>query len=196
MVGDLELPSFRGHIVNGDGPFAETRVPDPNRLVQAYHQSSSTLNLLQGVHEGRVRRPDPRPRVEPGVRRVEPRGPALRPPRRRDRSGDALHAGERHQRRQPEHEDGRRLHEPRSAHPRLRGGAHPPGLAHRQVVRLLGAHAVDRRTHASARRRAHRVPARRVEPDRVQGRADHRGRPRCSSSASRSTPAALPAGSR
>src|ERR687897_3290601 len=35
MVGDLELPSFRGHIVNGDGPFAESRRPDPNRLVQA-----------------------------------------------------------------------------------------------------------------------------------------------------------------
>jgi 3-deoxy-7-phosphoheptulonate synthase len=52
MVGDLELPSFRGHIVNGDGPFAETRVPDPNRLVQAYHQSSSTLNLLRAFTKG------------------------------------------------------------------------------------------------------------------------------------------------
>jgi 3-deoxy-7-phosphoheptulonate synthase len=51
-IGDLELPSFRGHIVNGDGPFAESRRPDPNRLVQAYHQSSSTLNLLRAFTKG------------------------------------------------------------------------------------------------------------------------------------------------
>ncbi|WP_116996244.1 class II 3-deoxy-7-phosphoheptulonate synthase [Desertimonas flava] len=51
-VGDLELPSFRGHIVNDQGPFAEARVPDPNRLVQAYHQSSSTLNLLRAFTKG------------------------------------------------------------------------------------------------------------------------------------------------
>src|SRR5918995_6281069 len=52
MIGDLELPSFRGHIVNGDGPFAESRRPDPGRLVQAYHQSSSTLNLLRAFTKG------------------------------------------------------------------------------------------------------------------------------------------------
>src|SRR3954454_19104695 len=44
MVGDLELPSFRGHMVNDDAPTAEARVPDPERLVAAYHQSASTLN--------------------------------------------------------------------------------------------------------------------------------------------------------
>ena len=52
VVGDVELPSFRGHIVNGDGPFAESRVPDPSRLVQAYHQSASTLNLLRAFTKG------------------------------------------------------------------------------------------------------------------------------------------------
>ena len=34
-IGDLELPSFRGHIVNGDAPTAAARVPDPERLVAA-----------------------------------------------------------------------------------------------------------------------------------------------------------------
>ena len=51
-IGDVELPSFRGHIVNDPGPFAESRVPDPNRLVQAYHQSASTLNLLRAFTKG------------------------------------------------------------------------------------------------------------------------------------------------
>ena len=51
-VGDVTLPSFRGHIVNGDAFTAEERVPDPARLLQAYHQSSSTLNLLRSLTDG------------------------------------------------------------------------------------------------------------------------------------------------
>ena len=52
MVGDLELPSFRGHIINDDAPTAAARVPDPERLVAAYHQSASTLNLLRAFTKG------------------------------------------------------------------------------------------------------------------------------------------------
>ena len=51
-IGDLELPRFRGHIVNGDAPTAAARVPDPERLVAAYHQSASTLNLLRAFTKG------------------------------------------------------------------------------------------------------------------------------------------------
>src|SRR5438270_11368440 len=51
-VGDLELPSFRGHMVNDDAPTAEARVADPGRLVAAYHQSASTLNLLRAFTKG------------------------------------------------------------------------------------------------------------------------------------------------
>jgi 3-deoxy-7-phosphoheptulonate synthase len=51
-VGDLELPSFRGHIVNDDAPTPEARTPDPQRLVAAYHQSASTLNLLRAFVKG------------------------------------------------------------------------------------------------------------------------------------------------
>ncbi len=51
-VGDVELPVFRGHIVN-DVPFtAESRRPDPERLSRAYHQSASTLNLLRAFTKG------------------------------------------------------------------------------------------------------------------------------------------------
>jgi len=51
-VGDVELPSFRGHMVNDDAPIAELRVPDPERLIAAYHQSASTLNLLRAFTTG------------------------------------------------------------------------------------------------------------------------------------------------
>jgi len=52
LVGGVELPSFRGHIVNDDAPTYEARVPDPARLVAAYHQSASTLNLLRAFTKG------------------------------------------------------------------------------------------------------------------------------------------------
>jgi 3-deoxy-7-phosphoheptulonate synthase len=51
-IGDLELPSFRGHIVNDDAPTPEARTPDPQRLVGAYHQSASTLNLVRAFVKG------------------------------------------------------------------------------------------------------------------------------------------------
>ncbi|MFM8626879.1 MAG: class II 3-deoxy-7-phosphoheptulonate synthase [Actinomycetota bacterium] len=51
-IGDLELPSFRGHIVNDALPTAAARIPNPERLVQAYHQSASTLNLLRAFTKG------------------------------------------------------------------------------------------------------------------------------------------------
>ncbi len=52
MIGDLELPSFRGHLVNDIAPTAAARVPDPDRLLRAYHQSASTLNLLRAFVKG------------------------------------------------------------------------------------------------------------------------------------------------
>jgi 3-deoxy-7-phosphoheptulonate synthase len=51
-IGDDDIPSFRGHIVNGEGPTAAARVPSPERLVQAYHQSASTLNLVRAFTKG------------------------------------------------------------------------------------------------------------------------------------------------
>ncbi len=51
-VDGTELPSFLGHMVN-DLPFSEgDRRPDPGRLLQAYHQSASTLNLLRAFTKG------------------------------------------------------------------------------------------------------------------------------------------------
>ena len=51
-VGELELPSFFGHIVNDDAPTLSARTPDPARLLRAYHQSAATLNLLRAFTSG------------------------------------------------------------------------------------------------------------------------------------------------
>jgi 3-deoxy-7-phosphoheptulonate synthase len=52
VVDGVELPSFRGHIVNDILPTAAARLPSPERLLQAYHQSASTLNLLRAFVKG------------------------------------------------------------------------------------------------------------------------------------------------
>jgi 3-deoxy-7-phosphoheptulonate synthase len=51
-IGDIELPAFRGHIVNDDIPIPSARIPDPRRMLTAYHQSASTLNLLRAFTKG------------------------------------------------------------------------------------------------------------------------------------------------
>src|SRR5881275_2239952 len=51
-VGDRVLPAFRGHMVNDLAPTGEARVADPERMVQSYHQSASTLNLLRAFTKG------------------------------------------------------------------------------------------------------------------------------------------------
>jgi 3-deoxy-7-phosphoheptulonate synthase len=51
-IGDIDIPSFRGHIVNAEAPTEAARVPDPERLVQAYHQSAATLNLVRAFTKG------------------------------------------------------------------------------------------------------------------------------------------------
>jgi len=52
QIGDIEIPSFRGHIVNDPAPTEAARRPEAERLVQAYHQSASTLNLLRAFTKG------------------------------------------------------------------------------------------------------------------------------------------------
>jgi len=48
----VELPSFRGHIINDTDFSAEARQADPARLVDAYHQSAAALNLLRAFTKG------------------------------------------------------------------------------------------------------------------------------------------------
>ncbi|MBK6800812.1 class II 3-deoxy-7-phosphoheptulonate synthase [Novosphingobium sp.] len=48
----VELPSYLGDNINGIDFTAESRIPDPQRLLQAYSQSAATLNLLRAFSTG------------------------------------------------------------------------------------------------------------------------------------------------
>ncbi|MDI9409145.1 MAG: 3-deoxy-7-phosphoheptulonate synthase class II [Candidatus Pacebacteria bacterium] len=48
----VTLPSYRGDIVNGFEFNESARIPDPQRLLTAYSQSASTLNLLRAFATG------------------------------------------------------------------------------------------------------------------------------------------------
>lgn len=48
----VELPTFRGEAVNDIAFTAAARVPDPQRLLRAYHNSASTLNLIRAFTSG------------------------------------------------------------------------------------------------------------------------------------------------
>ncbi|TYO91553.1 class II 3-deoxy-7-phosphoheptulonate synthase [Oceanicella actignis] len=52
LVDGVELPSYRGDIINDMAPTPEARTPDPERMLQAYLQSASTLNLLRAFSQG------------------------------------------------------------------------------------------------------------------------------------------------
>ena len=169
--------------------------PDPERMVQAYHQSAATLNLLRAFTKGGFADLDA---CTCGTR-------SSSPPRRRasatsDRGGDRARA---------------RASWPRSAStsratPRCtrstsgratRGslldyeeGLTRTRLDDRRLVRLLGAHALDRRAHPAARRRARRVLLGRPQPDRLSSSGRRRRRRTSSSSAERLNPRATRAG--
>lgn len=51
-VGGEELPSFRGHIIHSEEQSAGARIPDPRRVLEAYHRAASTLNLLRAFSGG------------------------------------------------------------------------------------------------------------------------------------------------
>jgi len=48
----VELPSYRGDIINDIAFNAAARTPDPRRQVEAYRQSAATLNLLRAFAQG------------------------------------------------------------------------------------------------------------------------------------------------
>ncbi len=51
-IGGVTLPSYRGDIINGMEFSAEAREADPKRILQAYHQSAATLNLIRAFAQG------------------------------------------------------------------------------------------------------------------------------------------------
>ncbi|MBP1804303.1 class II 3-deoxy-7-phosphoheptulonate synthase [Rubellimicrobium aerolatum] len=51
-VGGVELPSYKGDIINGFDFTPESRLPDPDRMLQAYLQAAASLNLLRAFSTG------------------------------------------------------------------------------------------------------------------------------------------------
>jgi len=51
-IDGVELPSYRGDIINGFEPTEAARIPDPNRMLQAYTQAAASLNLLRAFSKG------------------------------------------------------------------------------------------------------------------------------------------------
>ena len=52
VIDGIELPSYRGDMVNAMGFTEAERIPDPKRLLRVYEQSASTLNLIRAFAQG------------------------------------------------------------------------------------------------------------------------------------------------
>ena len=52
VVDGVELPSYRGDIINELAFTPEARIPDPAKMLQAYTQAAATLNLLRAFSTG------------------------------------------------------------------------------------------------------------------------------------------------
>jgi len=50
--GDVELPSYRGDIINRPGFSLEERTPDPQLMLRAFERSAMTLNFIRALSEG------------------------------------------------------------------------------------------------------------------------------------------------
>lgn len=51
-INGIELPSYRGDVINGIEFNEASRIPDPNRQEMVYRQSAATLNLLRAFAQG------------------------------------------------------------------------------------------------------------------------------------------------
>lgn len=51
-IDDVTLPSYRGDNINGMDFTPDARMPNPERLIQSYSQSASTLNLVRAFSQG------------------------------------------------------------------------------------------------------------------------------------------------
>ena len=51
-IDGVELPSYRGDIINAMDFEAAAREPDPQRMLQAYSQAAATLNLVRAFAQG------------------------------------------------------------------------------------------------------------------------------------------------
>lgn len=51
-IGGVTLPSYRGDLINAAEFTSEARIPNPNRLLEAYSHSAMTMNFVRGLVDG------------------------------------------------------------------------------------------------------------------------------------------------
>jgi 3-deoxy-7-phosphoheptulonate synthase len=51
-INGMEIPSYRGDMINSPEPTLEARTPDPRRIVEGYFRSTATLNLVRAFTRG------------------------------------------------------------------------------------------------------------------------------------------------
>jgi 3-deoxy-7-phosphoheptulonate synthase len=89
--GDVELPSYRGDIINDVAFTPEARTPDPRRMLEAYRQSAATLNLLRAFATGGYANVE-RASLDARLRQGQPAVRALRGAGRSHHRGAGVHA--------------------------------------------------------------------------------------------------------
>jgi len=52
LVNGLEMPSYRGDMVNSPEPTMAARIPDPRRMLEGYFRAAATLNLVRAFTLG------------------------------------------------------------------------------------------------------------------------------------------------
>lgn len=52
VVDGVEIPSYRGDMVNDLAPTPEARIPDPQRMVKGYHLAAATMNITRAFTRG------------------------------------------------------------------------------------------------------------------------------------------------
>jgi len=52
VVNGVEMPSYRGDMVNSPEATVEARMPDPRRMLEGYYRAAATLNLVRSFTLG------------------------------------------------------------------------------------------------------------------------------------------------
>lgn len=52
IVDGLEIPSYRGDMVNSPEPTLQSRTPDPRKMLEGYYRAAATLNLTRAFTRG------------------------------------------------------------------------------------------------------------------------------------------------